>query len=1224
MIHAISSSPIFELKQLRFYVFFLTFLLLTPNLIFAQSQKEPIRCSTDQWLEEQMKDPDFAAKFRETENHYTKRSGDRSPSCSNPLIIPIAIHWGGNVVDVPCLLDMVEDQIQVLNEDFGAYNEDISNYCDLAFECTDDYPFAAISGGTCIQFCLATQNHPSGSGLSDGDPAFTFGQYDFNNAGPWSGYLNIFVSDVPPPGYGSNLLGLAPLFGGANPDGNGVWVNANAFGGYEETCESGSVTINSYGNYDLGRTATHEVGHYYGLRHVFQGCGSGDLIDDTPAQSEPNYGVPTVDADCNSTAENTCGTQDFFFNYMDYTNDVAMYMFTSDQSDLMYEVANDGSYNSESTVCGTIPNSYAPTYPDGCYVCPDLSLDYTQNNVSCFDACDAAITIDDLIDGVAPFTYEWSTGDTGETINNLCPGDYFVTVTDNFGCNIIEVFTITEPNELFANASSTDENGNDFEDGTASADPTGGTQSYFYEWDNGETTQTIQNLVPGNYTVTVTDVNNCISSETVFIDEFICPDLSLQTFAFNTICFGECNGTIEVVDVANGVAPFVYIWSNGATTANNTDLCAGEYTVTVTDAVNCTVFSETYIVQEAVEMLGNISATDETAFDANDGTATVDPQGGTPPYAFEWSNGEQTQTITNLSPGIYSLTITDANECAIEEFAYIEAFFCPDFSFESSQADNYCFDDCSGMISIENLQNGTDPYFLDWSNGENGSTITDLCAGNYVVTISDLTGCEEIFTYEISQPEAMVTILDTYDESAFEANDGSAYANLSGGIEPYTYAWSNGETTEEITGLSPGDYSLTVSDGNGCVSTEEFSILAFDCPVLTIVSQQSELSCYEQCNGTLEITDVVNGTEPLSYAWSNGSNAAILTDLCAGNYTLTLTDAFNCAIISSFDIGQPTLLIANANAVGESAMGANDGSATADPSGGTAPYQFEWSNGATSQMIIDLVPGDYTLTVTDANGCSRIQTVTVEEYICQGIAIQSQIMDNPCYGDCLGSIEVTGVDNATEPFTYSWNNGATTNAVNGLCADEYSVTITDANNCTAQQTFQVNEPEEIILLTQEVTPVTTGKKGTISIETNGDYNYEWTGENGFKSTDKNLVDLDPGCYSLIISDPETNCTLDTIICVDDLTVSSDLWDSEILLYPNPVRDELTIDYSSIGSENVEITLYNLTGKSIACKKYEGKGQLMKMQTKALKSGVYMIRISWEGYQVFRKIVVLGI
>ena len=121
-----------------------------------------------------------------------------------------------------------------------------------------------------------------------------------------------------------------------------------------------------------------------------------------------------------------------------------------------------------------------------------------------------------------------------------------------------------------------------------------------------------------------------------------------------------------------------------------------------------------------------------------------------------------------------------------------------------------------------------------------------------------------------------------------------------------------------------------------------------------------------------------------------------------------------------------------------------------------------------------------------------------------------------------------------------------------------------------------------------------------------------------------MVDLDPCCYSLIISDPETNCTLDTIICVDDLTVSSDLWDSEILLYPNPVRDELTIDYSSIGSENVEITLYNLTGKSIACKKYEGKGQLMKMQTKALKSGVYMIRISWEGYQVFRKIVVLGI
>ncbi len=316
----------------------------------------------------------------------------------------------------------MDNQIAVLNEDFGGYNSDISTYCTHASNCPSEYAPNALAGGTCIQFCLATQNHPAGSGLSNGESAFTFGTYTFDSgAAPWAGYMNIFVSDVPPTGYGPTLLGLAPLYGGADPDGNGFFVTARAFGGGGSSCTSG-IALNNSSSYNLGRTGTHEAGHYFGLLHIFQGCSDGDGIPDTPDQDTENGGTPSINyGTCVSTANNTCGTQDFFFNYMDYVNDAAMYMFTSDQSDLMNTTATSGAnhgtnpYKTAATVCGSLP-TYNPTYPTGCPVGSPPNSAFTISASSPYEFCPTMneITFTDASTNF-PTGWSWSFSGAGVT-----------------------------------------------------------------------------------------------------------------------------------------------------------------------------------------------------------------------------------------------------------------------------------------------------------------------------------------------------------------------------------------------------------------------------------------------------------------------------------------------------------------------------------------------------------------------------------------------------------------------------------------------------------------------------------------------------------------------------------------------------------------------------------------------------------------------------------------
>lgn len=338
-----------------------------------------------------MQDPEYREWFERTTNRIRMHVESGHAKSGHTVVrIPVAIHFNGGVTNenICCLIDASVAQIEVLNQDFAAMNADITLYTDISEACPNRFPPAALFEGTHIEFYIATSNHPTGSGLSEGEYAITIGQESFPNAGSeWSGYLNIFVEDDLP------YLGRAPISGGTNPNGNGIHIIASAFGGPGISCTSGT-DINTDPNYNLGRTVTHEVGHYLGLLHIFSGCGNGDMIDDTPDQDQPNYNVPTMDfTTCTSTANNSCGTRDFYMNYMDYVDDISMVMFTTDQGAVMDVAADHNMWRTDVdaiSICGEYLSPELTTY-QALSFCPFISIDLNTINLVNPPPCNAVL-----------------------------------------------------------------------------------------------------------------------------------------------------------------------------------------------------------------------------------------------------------------------------------------------------------------------------------------------------------------------------------------------------------------------------------------------------------------------------------------------------------------------------------------------------------------------------------------------------------------------------------------------------------------------------------------------------------------------------------------------------------------------------------------------------------------------------------------------------------------
>lgn len=764
------------------------------------------------------------------------------------------------------------------------------------------------------------------------------------------------------------------------------------------------------------------------------------------------------------------------------------------------------------------PGTYSVTVTDGagCQAtgsytvteATDLDISITGTDTNVCIAGDGSATVN-ITSGVAPYTFAWSNGANTQTINDLNNGTYTVTVTDNRGCTAVESVTISEPPMLAVNVSATDMLCPGATDGEATANVTGGTAPFTYAWSNGGNTQTISNLGAGEYTVTVTDANGCEATDIVMIME--APEFMFDISADDVVC-GENGTTNATAQIMGGVPPYSFLWNNGAMTQTIIGLTPGSYSVTVTDALGCQVSGDLTVT--AIVLDANITSQDVLCFGENTGTATVNVTGGTEPYSYNWSNGETTQTISDLVAGTYTVTATDANDCEIIES--IEITEPSDISITFDASELVCVGESDGSITA-NVTGGTQPYEYLWSNGETTQTITDLEAGTYTVTVTDANDCEAVASVTITEAQGPMLEIEATEIVCGPENTGNATVNVTGGVPPYSYMWSTGSDNPVIEDLTTGTYSVTVTDANGCSATAETTINVISDFSISVVPR--DVLCHGDNSGSILVM-AQGGSEPYTYAWSNGASGEEIVNLIAGTYTVTVTDANNCSVTESITINEPDDLIATTSGTNVTCFDANDGTAIVNVTGGTMPYSYEWSNGETTAEITNLMPGTYTVTVTDANFCETTASIEITQPNQLGATINATNVD--CFGNSTGSA-TANVSGGTAPFTYAWSNGESTQTISNLPAGNYTVTITDVNECSATTSVEITEPDELMVnLTVNNIVCTSDQVGSITaVVTGGTAPYEYLWSNG--ETTATIANLPSGTYTVTITDAN-DCT----------------------------------------------------------------------------------------------------
>ncbi|MFM9057326.1 MAG: hypothetical protein ACKOQY_11700, partial [Bacteroidota bacterium] len=572
--------------------------------------------------------------------------------------------------------------------------------------------------------------------------------------------------------------------------------------------------------------------------------------------------------------------------------------------------------------------------------------------------------------------------------------------------------------------------------GSASVVVSSGNPPYQYSWTpTGGVSSTATNLTAGNYQVTVTDVNGCIAVESYTITEPLPLQATASGQAVN--CNGNSTGSVSVSAVG-GVTGYSYSWSNGAATSAVSALAAGTYTVIVTDANGCTD-NASYVVTQPPLLSANASVTPVSCNGGSNGTASVSAGGGTAPYAYTWSNGSGNSGQNNLVAGTYSVVVTDANGCTRSASGTITQPTA--IALQVNTTPSTC-GNSNGGISVVG-SGGTGALQYQWSNGSTLASNNNIAAGTYTVTATDANGCTATSNAAVNnQGGPQVALQSSTNVTCFGGSDGAASVIVNSGVTPFTYSWSpSGGNTSSASGLSAGPYTVNVTDGNGCISGVNVVITQ---PTAIVLQLSSQLATCGSANGVASVI-ASGGTGGFSYAWSSGASGATSTGLMPGPYGVTVTDASGCTASGSISVLSPSSLSIQTSSTPTSCNGGSNGTASVVAIGGNPGYTYAWSTGSAIPFTTGLVAGTYTVTVTDADGCSLQQPVVVSQPT--ALVLQTSATDANC-GASNGSATVSAAG-ATAPYQYLWSNAAAVAQAVNLAPGSYTVTVTDANGCTA-------------------------------------------------------------------------------------------------------------------------------------------------------------------------------
>jgi gliding motility-associated-like protein len=635
------------------------------------------------------------------------------------------------------------------------------------------------------------------------------------------------------------------------------------------------------------------------------------------------------------------------------------------------------------------------------------------------------------------------------------------------------------------------------------------------------------------------------------------PPINVVFTIVNNKCFDSCTGTASAV-ATGGVRPYTYKWNTNPLSISDTiiNLCAGSYTLTVTDSNGISV-ANTITITAPTPITMIVDSTPITCNGANNGTLKDSAvAGGTSPYTITWSASTSgTNPITGLSPGTYYVTVTDANNCIATDSASLGQP-TPVTATITATDSVKCFGQNNGIAMVL-AGGGRPPYAYQWSGSASVTdSATDLIAGPQTVTVTDASGCTATASFSIDQPLQIIVTITTTPAHCATSNDGTATAIVSNGTPPYTYTWDAAApgTNSTISSLASGPHTLTVTDVNGCFTQQTFTIDTLY--VLHISLVADSVTCYGGHNGDATVT-VANGNPNFTYVWRPSGDATNpATGLSAGVQTVTVTDSYRCTAIDSIPVYQPAQIVVSHSFINPLCYGDRNGKIWLSAAGGSGSYTYTYlgTSHPMTDTLTGLPSGTYIITVTDTKGCTQNDTVTLADPAkLQMYASQTAIT---CANAANGIIHV-GATGGTPAYTFSWSTGGNSDTVrNNLPPGVYVITVTDANGCTSDTTETLIAPPPIIViaLTADSTSCPDSADGHISITVTGGTPgtavlYQYSLNNGTWQTSSDFYDLAAGSYQVHARDSQL-CQLDTSISVGQplpVTVGINPLDTSIIV-----------------------------------------------------------------------------
>lgn len=867
-----------------------------------------------------------------------------------------------------------------------------------------------------------------------------------------------------------------------------------------------------------------------------------------------------------------------------------------------------------------------------------LALTLTDiDNPTCVGEKNGAITVSGS-GGVPPYTYAWSETGADSVLSNLVIGTYFAYLTDSNNCpgDTLEVI-LEATSEPDFTAEVVQPFCEGLETGSVTLNPQG-VPPYQYNWSTGATTNEINGLPVGTYSVQVEDGQGCLYDTTFLIEA---PQLFGSVInVVQPACDNTMDGLINVTATQNSGVPSIqppihYRWNDGILGPDRIGIGDGDYVVSVSDGRGCELISDTIPIvspqplEIGLEGFGPIACRGDST-----GFIEVDTRGGTPPYGYSWiGTAVETEDIFNIPAGAYRLVVADLNACSYDTT----------FTLSEPPALNVAIaveaeDICEGG-QVEQLQavvsGGVPGYEYHWSNGADQPQVPDPAPADYSLTIVDTNGCErEALPAKVKAFTAAFE-LDTFytvDVSCNGLGDGCAVASVAGGSSNYQFHFSNGyievtdTNTVSICNLSPGNYRVTVTDlSTGC--NEKSPLTAVNQPEPLSLTRDSirMVDCFGDSAGGV-FTSTTGGTAPYFYSWFNSNNevfepVADLNGIPAGTYTGVVIDERGCTdAVNAVVVNAHTPITANVLDINSVVCkGDQTGSLNIAVTGGVQPYDYAWSSGASTADLSSVGAGAYSLTVTDQKDCEEVFGPYIIVEPDQALLLDTVRFDTVrCFGNSDGAIAVD-VTGGLPAYTYEWLYAGqllpfTTDSIANRSAGLYQLNVIDGNNCL--RTFDLQLPEPALLtaslttLDDPLRAVGQGSGGTLP------YTYFWSTGAG---TDTILIPTSDTYVLTIVDGNGCVATVEEEL-VETVAVE---WVDNVRLFPNPATTNVQVEVRLKKPVRLSAYVVDITGQVLYEESFPQQRQFLhSIEMDGWPAGTYWVMLKTKGQTIYAAPVVL--